>query len=84
MRVLILPAILALAACQQPRVQLVLPPVSLTTCAAEPLAPDLPSREEQARRDALTLDYILTLRSAWGDCKSRVQGLAAWLEAARQ
>lgn len=57
---------------------MVKPPVVLTECADEPLAPDLPARDQQAERDRLTLDYILGLRSAWGDCKSKVAGIKAW------
>lgn len=71
----------SLAACGQPeRIEIVRPPASLTTCADEPLAPSLPDRDQQAERDALTLGYILDLRSAWGDCKSRVDGLRAWAD----
>jgi len=33
------------------------------------------------KRDALTLDYILAFRSAWGDCRSKVDGVRAWAEA---
>ena len=61
---------------------LVLPPASLTECSAEPLAPELPSREYQNERDNLTLAYVLALRSAWGDCKSKTEGLRAWMDAA--
>lgn len=77
-----IPLSLALTACGPRPVRLVLPPASLATCAGEPQAPALPGREKQAERDALTLDYILGLRSAWGDCKSKVDGLAAWRERA--
>jgi hypothetical protein len=72
-------ASVALAACGQPeRVAIVPPPAHLTTCAAEPQAPSLPGREMQAERDALTLAYILALRSAWGSCAAAVAGIAAW------
>lgn len=66
------------ATCGQPRPTLILPPVSLTTCADEPPAPSLPGREQQVERDRLTLDYILGLRTAYGDCKAKVNGLASW------
>jgi hypothetical protein len=35
----------------------------------------------QSERDDMTLDYILGLRSAWGDCRAKVDGLRAWREA---
>lgn len=70
-----------LAACGHERPVKMLPPADLLTCADEPAAPDLPGREEQARRDVLTLDYILGLRSAWGDCAAKVSGVRAWSEA---
>lgn len=56
----------------------VLPPVELTECADEPQAPELPGRDMQDERDTLVLEYILGLRSAWGDCKAKVDGLATW------
>lgn len=68
---------LALAGCAK-NVRGVPVPAELTTCADEPVAPDLPERDQQAARDTLTLDYILSLRSAWGDCRSRVDGIRAW------
>lgn len=33
-------------------------------------------------RDAATLDYVLAQRSAYGDCRSKVDGLKAWREKA--
>jgi hypothetical protein len=71
---------MGLGACEPKRIEIVKPPIALTTCADEPQAPDLPTREQQAERDRLTLDYILGLRSAWGDCKSKVAGIKAWSE----
>lgn len=68
----------ACAACGPQRLRVALPPAELAICADEPLAPDLPA--DQTERDRLTLDYILGLRSAWGDCKSKVDGLRAWME----
>lgn len=56
------------------------PPVALLTCADEPLAPDLPPRGMQDQRDMLMLDYVLALRSAWGDCSSKVAGVRAWAD----
>jgi len=32
----------------------------------------------QLQRDTATLDYILALRSAWGDCSAKVAGVKAW------
>ena len=79
-----IPLALACASCGTGKVRLAPLPVELTKCADEPVAPDLPSREGfqlelvQAERDRLTLDYILALRSAWGDCKAKVDGAKAW------
>lgn len=82
---------LACVACGDARPQLVLPPAELASCADEPLAPDLPpvdwstsatAQPVQRSRDQMTLDYVLALRAAWGDCRAKVQGLAAWREAA--
>lgn len=71
---------MALGACAPKRIEIVKPPAELTRCADEPLAPDLPGRDRQAERDTLTLGYILNLRSAWGDCRAKVDGLRAWSE----
>jgi hypothetical protein len=73
---------LALAACQQPRPVVVLPPAELATCAAMPTAPSLPvqSPETQRERDILILGYILALRTAHADCFAKVSGLARWRE----
>lgn len=75
---LLIPLGMACAACGQSRVEMIKPPADLLTCAAEPQAPDLPGRDAQEERDRLTLDYLLSLRSAWGDCHSKVDGLRAW------
>lgn len=83
-RLLLIPTILsalALTGCGQERPAIAKPPADLLTCADEPVAPSLPGRDEQARRDALTLDYVLALRSAWGDCSSKVAGVRAWADA---
>ena len=62
-------------------------PAELTHCAAEPLAPDLPTldgltdqQREQVHelRDAMVLNYVLDLRDAWGDCHAKVEGARAW------
>jgi len=74
---LVIPALL-LTACGDTRPILILPPAELASCSDEPLAPDLPGRDQQRERDLMTLDYILGLRSAYGDCKAKVDGLAAW------
>ena len=75
---------LALAACGQPRPVIVAPPAELTTCAAEPQAPDLPALDGtsavQRARDEMVLAYILALRSAWGDCAAKIAGVKAWAE----
>lgn len=59
-----------------------LPPAELATCADEPRAPNLPGKDQQVERDRLTLEYILGLRAAWGDCRAKVDGLKAWQETA--
>jgi len=56
------------------------PPAALLRCADEPVAPDLPGRGLQDQRDMLMLDYVLALRSAWGDCSSKVAGVRAWVD----
>lgn len=76
----LIPFALALTGCGQERPAIANPPADLLRCADEPVAPDLPGREEQAKRDALTLDYILALRSAWGDCFAKVAGVRAWAD----
>lgn len=77
---------LALAGCSQDRPVIVLPPADLATCLPEPEAPEIPARdgttETQDKRDVLTLDYILNLRTWGGDCASKVAGLAEWRAAA--
>lgn len=73
-----IPLVMACAACGQARIETIKPPADLLACADEPVAPDLPGRDQQARRDAMTLEYILSLRSAWGDCHSKLSGIAAW------
>lgn len=82
MKTIALLPLIALAACQQPRPVVVLPPAELATCAAMPDAPSLPvqSPETQRERDELVLAYILELRTAWADCAAKVAGLAAWRE----
>lgn len=78
---------LALAACGQPEPLLILPPASLAICADEPPAPDLPARDgaaaTQDRRDLLMRDGYLALRAAYGDCKAKVNALAAWRKEAQ-
>ncbi len=77
---LTIPLAMACASCGQERPAIAKPPADLLVCSNEPVAPDLPGRDEQARRDAMTLDYILALRSAWGDCFAKVAGVRAWAE----
>lgn len=78
---LTIPLLMACAACGQERVETIKPPADLLTCADEPEAPDLPGREQQVQRDRMTLDYVLALRSAWGDCRAKVDGVRAWADA---
>lgn len=73
-----IPSSLALTGCGPKSVRVAPPPPELTTCADEPAAPDLPGQDRQPERDRLTLDYILSLRSAWGDCRAKVDGVRAW------
>lgn len=77
---LMIPFALLSTACTTDRPRIVLPPADLAECADEPRAPSLPGKDQQVERDALTLSYILALRSAWGDCRSKVDGLAKWRE----
>jgi hypothetical protein len=30
----------------------------------------------------MTLDYVLGLRAAWGDCRAKVDGIKAWRDRA--
>ena len=72
---------MGLTACAPTRVRLAPLPAELTFCADEPQAPDLPavaSPADQVTRDMLTLDYVLALRLAWGDCKAKINGVKAW------
>lgn len=93
LRAATIPLLMLCAACGgNDRVQIAAPPVALTTCSAEPVAPDLPpvpwasvetARPVQASRDRAMLDYVLAWRSAHGDCAAKVAGLAAWVEGVR-
>lgn len=73
---------MACAACGPKPVRIAPPPADLTRCADEPPAPDLPppgdQAERQTERDTTVLAYILALRSAWGDCRAKVDGIRAW------
>lgn len=73
----------ALVSCGQPEAIVLTPPQSLLTCADEPSPPAIPARdgsaETQLIRDRIMLDGYLALRSAFGDCKSKVDGVAAWV-----
>lgn len=79
-RTVALCSIVALAGCGQPEPVVLTPPPALLTCADEPPVPELPSPEYQKERDVLTLAYVLALRSAWGDCRSKVDGVRAWVD----
>lgn len=74
----LIPLAMACAACGPKAMRIAPLPADLTTCANEPTAPDLPGADQQAERDRLTLEYILGLRSAWGDCRAKVDGARAW------
>lgn len=83
MRAALLPGLMILSSllltgCAPQRLVLAAPPANLLECADEPLAPDLPGRDQQQLRDTLTADYILGLRSAWGSCHAAVAGVRAW------
>jgi hypothetical protein len=85
MRLLVtIPLAMLCVACGKDKPVLILPPIELTTCAAEPLAPDLPGREFQTERDELTFEYVLAIRAAWGDCAAKVDGLRTWRETASE
>lgn len=79
---------MGLGACTTERVRIVAPPAELQSCADEPAAPDIPARDGTAetdlRRDRMTLDYVLAMRSAWGDCFAKVAGVKAWSERVAQ
>ena len=86
MKCIVLSTAFMLTACGQTEVPvLIAPPIELTTCADIPESPNIPARdglpETERVRDQLTLDYILNLRTAYGDCKGKVDGLAAWVDA---
>lgn len=70
-----------LASCGQERPAIAKPPVALLSCADEPVAPDLPPRAFQDQRDLMMLDYVLSWRTAWGDCSAKLAGVKAWSEA---
>ena len=79
--------ILSAASCERPVI--IAPPVELTTCAAEPQAPDLPpvdwssvetAQPIQRARDIAMLSYVLAWRTAHGDCAAKVAGVKAWAE----
>ena len=77
-----------LTACGQKEVPvLILPPAELSECADMPESPNIPSRdgtdETQRVRDQLTLDHILNLRTAYGSCRSKVDGLKAWRDSVK-
>jgi len=83
MKHLILLAPILLTACGPKEVPVsILPPAELATCADMPSSPNIPARDGTSEierfRDQLTLDYILALRSAYGSCRGKVDGYAAW------
>lgn len=60
-----------------------LPPYAWDWIMAAPSVDEAVARMKviTGKRDALTLDYILAFRSAWGSCKAAVGGTRAWAEA---
>lgn len=78
-----------LTACGE-HVRIATPPPETLTCQDEPRAPDLPAidwtapvdqiKPVQRERDISTLGYVLSLRSAWGDCRAKIDGVRAWSE----
>lgn len=86
---LLVSALSMLSACD-PHVRLATPPPEYLECATEPAAPDLPAidwtapvdqiKPVQRERDIATLGYVLSLRSAWGDCRAKIDGVRAWGE----
>lgn len=88
---LTIPLALLCASCGDKDFRIALPPAELAMCKGEPLAPDLPAvdwssvataQPIQKARDAMMQAYALDLRSAWGDCRAKVDGLAAWRKTA--
>lgn len=82
-----IPCALGLASCGNPRVEIVKPPVALTSCAKEPASPDLPAQNWSSAdtahpialaRDRMMLAYVLALRTWGGDCAGKVAGIRAW------
>jgi len=83
-----IPLLLLSAGCGE-KVRIEPLPVTLQSCADEPVAPNLAAvdwtslaaaREGQKVRDLQMVDYVLAWRSAWGDCKAKVAGGKAWSE----
>ena len=72
-------AFLTLTACQ-PHIRVATPPPELLTCAPLPAAPSLPGMDQQDARDAMVLDYILAVRSAYADCAGKLAGVKAWAD----
>jgi hypothetical protein len=38
------------------------------------------ARPVQQQRDRTVFDYIIAMRSAWGDCAGKIAGVKAWSE----
>ena len=60
-----------------------LPPYAWEWISAAPSVDEAVARMKAIadKRDALTLDYILQFRAAWGSCKAAVGGAKAWSDA---
>jgi hypothetical protein len=86
MKLLVLLPVVILASCGQPEPLIITPPPALLTCADEPAPPQLPPRDgtpaTELVRDKAMLEGYLALRSAWGDCHAKVEGVKAWTEEA--
>lgn len=67
------------ACAPKPLAVAVKPPPELLTCADEPVAPEV--GDPGVERDRIVLGYILSLRSAWGDCSAKISGVRAWADA---
>lgn len=75
-----IPLLLASTACEKKvHVKATKPPVTLLTCSAEPVAPELPA--PGIERDRVVLAYLLAMRAVYGDCASKVAGVKRWSEA---
>jgi hypothetical protein len=77
MALLLLPLCMSCAGSNSPppRVEVLPVPDAYTTCAAEPLAPDLTGGPGD---DLLTATFLSSLRAAGQDCRDKVQSVRDW------